>query len=261
MRKTVSHAALILLAAVSSIRCGGAGAGGGAEAPTAIAHEPVVHAQAPAGPDRGPGHAAHHPDRGPGHAAHHPDRGPGHAAHHPDRGPGHAAHHGGHLPAQHDHGHRPAAGSAPGAPEDELRAVAAIHGGAGPWAVAGYRMGRYALAKLGLPARSFDLEVVHRSPRNVQFSCIADGAAAATGASLGKLNLSLVEATEAGVETTYRRRSTGQAVTLRPSAAFRARFRDVPREGLEAAGKEVLSLPDADVFEEVPPSRQAGPPG
>ncbi|KYF93470.1 hypothetical protein BE20_09240 [Sorangium cellulosum] len=163
------------------------------------------------------------------------------------------------MPAQHDHGHRPAAGSAPGAPEDELRAVAAIHGGAGPWAVAGYRMGRHALAKLGLPARSFDLEVIHHSPRNVQFSCIADGAAAATGASLGKLNLSLVEATEAGVETTYRRRSTGQAVTLRPSAAFRARFRDVPREGLEAAGKEVLSLPDAEVFEEVPPPPAGAP--
>ncbi|WP_437481885.1 FmdE family protein [Sorangium sp. So ce1014] len=86
----------------------------------------------------------------------------------------------------------------------------------------------------------------------MQFSCIADGAAAATGASLGKLNLSLVEASEAGVETTCRRRSTGQAMTLRPSAAFRARFRDVPRAQLAAAGQEVLSLPDGEVFEEVP---------
>ncbi|WP_233561179.1 FmdE family protein [Sorangium cellulosum] len=207
MRKTMSHAALILLAAVSSIQCGGAGAGhraGHAMDPAGHAMEPAGHAMDPAG------HAGH----------------------------------------AHEQAHgRPAAG----APDEELRAVAAIHGGAGPWAVAGYRMGRYALAKLGLPARSFDLEVIHHSPRNVQFSCIADGAAAATGASLGKLNLSLVEATEAAVETTYRRRSTGQTVTLRPSAAFRARFRDVPRDGLEAAGREVLSLPDAEVFEEVPP--------
>ncbi|WP_437686190.1 FmdE family protein [Sorangium sp. So ce176] len=200
MRKTMSHAALILLAAVSSIQCGGAGAGHRAGHAT----EPAGHATEPAG------HAGHAPEQA--------------------------------------HG-RPAAG----APDEELRAVAAIHGGAGPWAVAGYRMGRYALAKLGLPARSFDLEVIHHSPRNVQFSCIADGAAAATGASLGKLNLSLVEASEAAVETTYRRRSTGQTVTLRPSAAFRGRFRDVPRDGLEAAGREVLSLPDAEVFEEVPP--------
>ncbi|WP_437619169.1 FmdE family protein [Sorangium sp. So ce1151] len=210
MRKTVSHAALILLAAVSSARCGGASPGEGA-------HHP-------AGPSRHAQGAAQHA----------------------------------HGPAGHDHGRAPGQPSAE-AQDEELRAVAAIHGGAGPWAVAGYRMGRYALAKLGLPARSFDLEVVHHSPRSVQFSCIADGAAAATGASLGKLNLSLVEASEAGIETTYRRRSTGQAVTLRPSAAFRARFRDVPRERLAEAGKEVLSLPDAEVFEEVP-ARVASPP-
>ncbi|WP_437598559.1 hypothetical protein WMF28_38050 [Sorangium sp. So ce590] len=86
----------------------------------------------------------------------------------------------------------------------------------------------------------------------MHFSCIADGAAAATGASLEKLNISLVAASEAGVETTYQRRWTGQAMTLRPSAAFRARFRDVPRAQLAAAGQEVLSLPDGEVFEEVP---------
>ncbi|WP_437813767.1 hypothetical protein [Sorangium sp. So ce1078] len=41
-------------------------------------------------------------------------------------------------------------------------------------------------------------------------------------------------------------------MTLRPSAAFRAGFRDVPRAQLAAAGQEVLSSPDAEVFEEVP---------
>jgi FmdE, Molybdenum formylmethanofuran dehydrogenase operon len=171
--------------------------------------------------------------------------------HHEVAPPGAAPHHGAHGP----HGSArsslsPPDGSPDGA-ERELSAVAAIHGGAGPWAVAGYRMGRYALAKLGVERGSFDLEVVHHSPREVQFSCVADGAAAATGASLGKLNLSLVEADEANVTTTYRRKSTGQAVTLRPSAALRARYLDVPRERLRAAGKEVLSLPDAEVFEEV----------
>ena len=139
--------------------------------------------------------------------------------------------------------------------DDALERVTVIHGGAGPWVVAGYRMGAYALAKLGLERQSFDLEVVHRTPQEVQFSCIADGAAAATGASAGKLNLHLVDATEAGVATTYRRKSTGQAVTLRPSRAFVARFRDVPRDQLAAAGQAVLALPDSDVFEELP-----GPP-
>ena len=150
----------------------------------------------------------------------------------------------------------PPAGPAAASPsgDDALARVTFIHGGAGPWAVAGYRMGEYALSKLGLPRQSFDLEVVHHSPQEVQFSCIADGAAAATGASAGKLNLRVVDATEADVATTYRNRSTGQAITLRPARSFAARFRDVPREQLAEAGRTVLALPDADVFEELPAS-------
>jgi|HubBroStandDraft_6_1064221.scaffolds.fasta_scaffold604021_2 formylmethanofuran dehydrogenase subunit E len=144
--------------------------------------------------------------------------------------------------------------SAPSGDDDALARVTTIHGGAGPWVVAGYRMGEYALVRLGLQRQSFDLEVVHHTPQEVQFSCIADGAAAATGASAGKLNLRLVDAAEADVATTYRRRSTGQAITLRPARAFTARFRDVPRDQLAQAGRVVLALPDADVFEELPAS-------
>ncbi|WP_438003781.1 hypothetical protein WME89_33640 [Sorangium sp. So ce321] len=92
----------------------------------------------------------------------------------------------------------------------------------------------------------------------MQFSCIEDVAAAAAGASLGKLNLSLVEASVAGVNTTYRRRSTGQAMTVRPSAAFRARFRNVLRAQLAVAGHEVFSL-DAEVIEEVRPPPAGAP--
>ena len=134
--------------------------------------------------------------------------------------------------------------------DEQLREVARIHGAAGPWAVAGYRMGKHALERLGLQPQSFDLEVIHHSPPAVQLSCIADGAAAATGASLGKLNLRLVTADEAGVATTYRRRSTGASITLRPTAAFQARFRDLPSERIPDAGRLVLKLPAAEVFEE-----------
>ena len=71
----------------------------------------------------------------------------------------------------------------------KLDAVAAIHGDAGAWAVAGYRMGEHALKALGLKRGSFSLSVEHQSPREVRYSCIADGAQAATGASLGRLQL------------------------------------------------------------------------
>ncbi len=134
---------------------------------------------------------------------------------------------------------------------EALDAVTRTHGGAGPWVVAGYRMGVFALAKLGLSQGSRDLEVRHESPAEVQFSCVADGAQAATGASLGKLNLTHAVVPRADVKTVYRKKSTGETLVLRPSRSFVSRFENVPRERLGQAGREVLHLPDADVFEEV----------
>jgi formylmethanofuran dehydrogenase subunit E len=133
----------------------------------------------------------------------------------------------------------------------KLADVARIHGAPGPWAVAGYRMGEYALHTFGLQKGSFDLEVVHYTPREVQYSCIADGAAAATGASLGKLNLSLVDAPAPDTHTIYRQKSTGKSVTLRIAKSFATRFTDVPRAQAKTAGREVLQLRDEEIFEVV----------
>ncbi|MFN7133674.1 MAG: FmdE family protein [Myxococcales bacterium] len=148
--------------------------------------------------------------------------------------------------AHHHHRHSPA-----GARNDPLAAIAAVHGGHGPWAVAGYRMGAYALERLGPGPNSFDLEVVHHSPREVQYACVADGAAAATGASVGKLNLLLEPAPLSELRTEYRRRSTGETLTLRFTAAFAQRYLNVARERLAEAGREVLTLKDEEIFEEV----------
>lgn len=148
-------------------------------------------------------------------------------------------------------GKPPAPATTTTAADAKLGAVRQIHGGAGPWAVAGYRMGEHALRVLDLPHGSFDLEVVHFSPHEVQYACIADGAAAATGASMGKLNLTLTDAPRTETHTTYRRKSSGKTVTLRITDAFAARFTNVPREELGKAGREVLSLHDDEIFEEV----------
>jgi len=137
--------------------------------------------------------------------------------------------------------------------EAALRAIRGVHRGAGPWVVAGYRMGQAALARLGLPHGSFDLEVVHHAPREVQFSCIADGAAAATGASLGRLNLSLEPAPAADTRTTYRNKQTGVSVTLETTPGFSERYANVPRPQLAAAGLEVLQLRDAEIFRDAQP--------
>jgi formylmethanofuran dehydrogenase subunit E len=139
------------------------------------------------------------------------------------------------------------------AQERKLDDVAKVHGAPGPWAVAGYRMSEYAMKKLGLSRGSFDLEITHHTPKQVKYSCIADGAAAYSGASLGKLNLSLVDAaTPEDVVTEYKNKKTGQTVLLKPSAAFATKYADTPRDKARDLGREVLGLPDNQVFEEVP---------
>lgn len=147
------------------------------------------------------------------------------------------------------------------APSDpRLASVAAIHGEAGPWAVAGYRMGVYALKKLELPAQSHALKVVHRSPKLPQFACVADGAQAATGASVGKLNLVVEEAPFEGLQTTFTNTKTGASVTLKPAKPFLDRFTNAPREKALENGAIVLRLEDAEVFVVVPkPASTAAP--
>ena len=145
----------------------------------------------------------------------------------------------------------PNAHDVPAKPESvsAVSAVSAVHGGAGPWVMAGYRMGTFALEQLGAHRYSWDLEVVHASPKEVQYSCIADGAAAATGASLGKLNLRMDDAARDAVATTYRLKSTGRSITLRTTQEFERRFKDVPRSRLGAEGEVVANLPNEAIFE------------
>ena len=154
-----------------------------------------------------------------------------------------------------------AAPSAParGADDEAVARVTAIHGGAGPFAVAGYRMGARALAELALPRGSFDVDVEHTSPPEVQYSCIADGVAASTGASVGRLNLRRVDATDGVTRTRVRDRRTGQALVLRLTDGFMRRFRDVPMPGLGAAGRAVLGLRDDEIFEWVTERRRETP--
>lgn len=155
---------------------------------------------------------------------------------------------------EHGHGHADGHGHSrtPSLTEKKLDEVARVHGAPGPWAVLGYRMSEHALAKLGLERGSFDLQIVHSTPKEVRYSCIVDGAAAHSGASLGKLNLSLVETTADNVVTVYRNKKTGASIALRPAASFRERFADTPREKARELGREVLALPPEQVFEEIP---------
>lgn len=129
-----------------------------------------------------------------------------------------------------------------------LDRVAAIHGAAGVFAVAGYRMGERALHDLRADRGSFVLDVTHRTPLQVQYSCVADGWQAATGVSAGKLNLHIVEVPAKDTETVIRNRQTGKALVFRLRKEFLAKYLDVPQEKQKAAGREVAGLADDQIF-------------
>jgi len=129
-----------------------------------------------------------------------------------------------------------------------LRQVADIHGEAGPFAVAGYRMGERALRELRLSSGSFSLEVLHKTPFKVQWSCVADGVQAATGVSVGKLNLWLEKAPVQDTRTIIINRKTGKELVFRLQPQFVKRFLNLPENELGAAGREVLSLSDSQIF-------------
>lgn len=132
--------------------------------------------------------------------------------------------------------------------EECLSRVKEVHGGAGPWAVAGYRIGEHALKTLGLPRHSFKLSVIHRAPAQVQYSCVADGVQAATGASPGKLNLKIEDVPVAQLSTIVEDRTTGRRLTFHLKDDLTRSICDLPFENLEREGRRIATLPDTALF-------------
>jgi formylmethanofuran dehydrogenase subunit E len=132
-----------------------------------------------------------------------------------------------------------------------LARVKEVHGATGPWAVAGYRIGERALKELGLSRQSHELEVIHHSPAEVQYSCIADGVQAATGASPGKLNLRIEQATREDLCTVIRDKQSGRSLTFTIKPEFARSMSNLPMERLEGEGRRVAAMPDDGIFQVV----------
>lgn len=135
-----------------------------------------------------------------------------------------------------------------------LDRVTMIHGATGPFAIAGYRMGEWALRQLKLGRGSKDLEVVHYSPREAGWCSIVDGLQAATGASLGKLNLAMVESKAAS--SLVRNRKTGEEVRMELTEAFVRDHQSLPAAKAAAAGARLTAVKETEVFRVVPGSRR-----
>jgi len=129
-----------------------------------------------------------------------------------------------------------------------LERVKEFHGGAGPWAVVGYRIGMRASRELDLPRHDFRWRVVHRAPEEIPFRCVADGLSAATGATVGKLNLIIETVDRSALETIVTDRRDGRSLRFRLRPELVASILDLPYDRLAAEGERVATLPDEAIF-------------
>jgi formylmethanofuran dehydrogenase subunit E len=109
-------------------------------------------------------------------------------------------------------------------------------------------MGERALHDLNVNRGSFALDVTHRTPSQVQYSCVADDWQAATGGSAGKLNLHIAEVPAQDTEIVIRDRQTGKALVLWLRKEFLAQYLNIPQEKQKDAGREVAGLADDQIF-------------
>ncbi len=133
-----------------------------------------------------------------------------------------------------------------------LQSIRALHGRLDPGAVAGYRIGQRALAELGLASGSSDLLAIHRAALNSQFAAMLDGIQAATGATLGRLNLRMVESDTKPVETIFSNKSTGHSVVIRLSKAGLGMVSLPDGKESEARALKLATMRDDELFDVMP---------
>ncbi len=153
------------------------------------------------------------------------------------------------------------------APEDPdwLVRAAQFHGHLGPWSIAGIRLGSAGRTAIEADGH-FDVKAVVRGPfEATPRSCFIDGLQLATGATLGKRNLTWEKSEEISVELTNTR--TGVVAEVRPTKELLSRLkalgtavkeavRDAPEaekhdaetQVVETAAREIALLSDEEIL-------------
>ncbi len=128
----------------------------------------------------------------------------------------------------------------------ELVPLRDFHGHLGPFVVAGWRAGWYAVEQLQ-GRRHFGMHVVLRCPPRPPPSCLADGLQFSTGCTFGKRNIELTPSDDISIEFTNT--DTGRALVLRLPPETAAAFPGwVEEMGEEAAAVRVWGM-GVDLFQ------------
>ncbi|HPF39042.1 MAG TPA: DUF4198 domain-containing protein [Phycisphaerae bacterium] len=138
-----------------------------------------------------------------------------------------------------------------------MQMLRAIHGSIDPWAVAGFIMGERALIELGLPYGSGDFLAVQHSPKALPYTAMLDGLQAATGATVGKLNLKLSEAPASELRCEFFHLATGEGLTYRLNADILAKLRAVEGHDAESLAVRMMTMSGDELFDA--PSKPESP--
>ncbi|MCZ6817051.1 MAG: DUF4198 domain-containing protein [Planctomycetota bacterium] len=130
-----------------------------------------------------------------------------------------------------------------------LQAITAIHGDVRTGAVGGYRMGERALEYLGLVRNDGDMRVTVAVPLVAKYASIADGVQAATGASVGKLNLVLKNATNEESKVVFTNRATGRSILFLLTDHFKMMLAASTDSDADKMALRAATLPARDMYE------------
>lgn len=131
---------------------------------------------------------------------------------------------------------------------DMFRSIRRVHGDTRPAAVAGYRIGENILDIFKLKPGSRDLHVIVHTPLDLNYAGLADGIQAATGASIGKLNLAIREAPASRLQAVFVNLATGQSLRVHFTPAFLQVLAKPSGKGADSTGPRVATMPDDRVF-------------
>jgi len=139
-----------------------------------------------------------------------------------------------------------------------MQLLRAIHGDINPWAVAGYLMGERALAEHELAFGSDRLLALHHCPQKLPYTAVLDGIQAATGATVGKLNLRLIPASESELRCEFIDMNSGRKLTYKFQPAMFDQMLSAKDGAARALALQMMTLPEADIFianasEQTPP--------
>jgi len=121
-----------------------------------------------------------------------------------------------------------------------LEEAVRLHGHLGPWLVLGYRIGATARERMG--AGPAGIRCVAFIPLKRPFTCALDGIQAATGCTVGKLNLELRESA-GSIAFVFEGAGGGRRLVFRLKEGVPKLLQElIERKGVEGAAVEVMAM-------------------